>query len=113
MDENLQNYLEYFKKYTIEMISNLNNDEIGEFETALEKRSQLIEMINGLNCDGNEFKRICKDLEIVSLNNELSKILGDKREEIKGKILQLKKTQNANSAYQSILSQSNIFSKKV
>ncbi len=113
MNEKLQNYLECFKKYTVEMILNLKNDDIDNFQLALEKRTQIIEKINDLNYESTEFKRICEEINIVSINNELSKILADKRDELKEKMLQLKKSQSANNAYQSILGKSNIFSKKV
>jgi hypothetical protein len=113
MNEKLQICLEYFKKYTIEMIFNLRNDDINNFEVALEKREQIIEKINNLNFDRIEFKEICEEFGVVPINDELSKIVNYKKDEMKEKILRLKKSQNANNIYQSISSGSNIFSKKV
>ena len=113
MNEKLIKYLDYFKKYTTEMIFNLKNDDIDNFQMALEKREQIIKKIDELDFDKIEFRKISEELNIVSMNNELSEILIDKRDELKEKIMQLKKSQNASNAYQSILRGSNIFSKKV
>lgn len=113
MNEKLQDYLECFKEYTIKMILNLKNNDIDNFEMALEKRGQIIEKINDLSFDKIEFKKICKELDIVSINNELSKIVNKEKDELKEKILQMRKSQSANNVYQSIKIQSNIFSKKV
>lgn len=113
MEKKLQNYLDYFKQYTMEMIFNLKNDDIDNFQLTLEKRTQIIEKINELSFDSNNFKVICEELDIVSINNELSKIVTDKRDELKEKIMKLKRSESANNAYQSILRGSNIFSKKV
>lgn len=113
MDEKLQNYLEDFKKYTIEMILNLQNDDIDNFEVTLKKRTEIVKEISGLSFDKIEFKKKCEELDIININNELSKITNEKRYELKDKILELKKSQNANNAYHSNLNMSNVFSKKV
>lgn len=114
MDEKMQNYLECFKKCTIEMISYLKEDDIDNFEVALGKRTQYLEKISDSSFDNIEFKKKCKELDIVNINNELSKIASEKRDLLKEKILELKKSQSANNAYQSNLTiGSNIFSKKV
>lgn len=113
MDEKLQRYLESFKKYTMEMILNLKNDDIDNFEVALEKRTQIVEKISDLNFDRIEFKKICRELDIISVNDELSKIASEKKNVLKDKILELKRSQNANNAYHTNLNTSNVFSKKV
>lgn len=113
MDKKLQRYLEDLKKYTIEMILNLKNDDIDNFEVALEKRGQIIEEINHLNFDRAEFKKICGELDIMDMNSELSKIVNDMRDKLKEKILELKKSQSANNAYHLNFGNNNIFSKKV
>jgi hypothetical protein len=113
MDKKLQSYLEDFKKYTIEMILNLKNDDIDNFEVALEKRGQILEEINHLNFNHAEFKKSCEELDIIDMENEINKIIKDKRDKLKEKILELKKSQNANKAYHLNMDKSNIFSKKV
>lgn len=113
MEEKLQNYLDYFKKYTVEMILNLKNDDIDNFQIALEKREHIIKKIDELDFDRIEFRKISEELNIVSMNNELKEILVDKRDDLKEKILQLKKSQSANNAYNSLSRGSSIFSKKV
>lgn len=113
MDEKLQSYLYCFKECTLEMILNLKNDDIDKFEITLEKRTQVMEKVSNFNFDKVEFKKICEELDIINVNNELSKIASEKRDGLKDKILELKKSQNANNAYYTNLNMSNVFSKKV
>lgn len=113
MDEKLKSYLEYFKKFTIEAIEGLDEDDLDNFEVALNNRQQIIEKISVLNFNQCEFKEICQQLNIITLDNELSKRVKDEKDELKRKILELKKSQNANNAYNLNINQSNIFSKKV
>lgn len=113
MDEKLKSYLEYFRKYTTEMIEHLKNDNLDNFELALKNRQQIIDKINDLNFNKSKFREICEQLDIVTLDNELNKITKDEKDKLKQKILELKKSQSANSAYHSNINQSNIFSKKV
>ncbi|ALB44524.1 flagellar protein FliT [Clostridium beijerinckii] len=113
MNEKLQNYLVDFKEFTMEMISKLKSDDIDNFEIALKKRTQIIEEINNLCFEHSEFKKISEELDIVNVNDQLSEIVSEKRDEIKGKIIELKKSQNANNAYHSNFNMGNVFSKKV
>lgn len=113
MDEKLKSYLESFKKYTVEMILNLKNDDIDNFEVALEKRTQIVEEMSNFNFDKIEFKKICTELDIISVNDELSKMVSEQKDVLKDKILELKRSQNATNAYHTNLSMSNVFSKKV
>ncbi|NOV83195.1 hypothetical protein DFH91_000685 [Clostridium saccharobutylicum] len=91
MDEELQKYLECLKKYTVQMIFALKNDNIDDFEINLNKRTQTINEIRSFDFEKSEFKKKCEELDIISINNELSKITNEKREEVKVKILELKK----------------------
>jgi len=113
MNEKLKSYLEYFKKCTVEMIEDLENDDLDNFEVVLNNRQQIIDKINDLNFNQNEFKEICEQLDIITLNNKLNKRAKDEKDKLKQKILGLKKSQSANSIYNSNVNQSNVFSKKV
>lgn len=113
MNENLQGNLDFFKKYTIQMISYLKEDDMDNFEIALAKRTEVMEKINDLEFNKSEFKEICEELKIINLNNELNETINQERALIKEKILELKKTQSINNVYHSKLGMSSVFSKKV
>lgn len=113
MDEKLKSYLEYFKKHTIQMIDELKSDDLNNFEVALNNRQQIIDKINDLNFNQSEFNEICEQLDIITLDSELNKITKDEKDKLKQKILGIKKSQSANTAYYSNINKSNVFSKKV
>ncbi|RII36196.1 flagellar protein FliT [Clostridium chromiireducens] len=113
MNEKLKSYLEDFKKCTIEMIEDLEKDDLDNFEAGLNRRQQIIEKISELNFDKNEFKEICKQLDVETFDNELNKRTKDEKDKLRQKILNLKKSQSANTVYQSNTNKINIFSKKV
>lgn len=113
MNEKLRTYLEEFKKFTIEMIVNLKNDDVDKFEAALEKREQVIGKIGGLKFESVEFRNVCEELDIVNLDKELGKEINNEKNNLKEKILELKKSQSVSNAYYSNFSKINIFSKKV
>ena len=113
MDKILQGYLEDFKKCTIKMISSLENDEINDVEAGLRNRQEIIEKMNALNIASSEFKKKCEELDIIAIDNKLSQIIKNQRNELKEKITEVRKSQNAVNAYHSNLGKSNIFSKKV
>lgn len=113
MDKKLKSYLEYFKECTIEMIEDLERDDLDNFEVALNNRQQIIEKINDVNFSQSEFKEICEQLDIITLNNELNKRTKEEKDKLQQKMLRLKKSQSANTVYHSNINKSNIFSKKV
>lgn len=113
MDEKLKSYLEDFKKCTIEAIEDLEKDDLGNFEIDLNNRQQIIEKINDINFNKNEFREICKQLDIITLDNELNKRTKEEKDKLKQKMLTLKKSQSANTIYHSNMNKGNIFSKKV
>lgn len=113
MDEKLKSYLEDFKKCTIEAIEDLEKDDLDDFEVALNNRQQIIEKINDLNFNQNEFKEIYKQLDIMTLDNELIKRTKEEKDKLQQKMLRLKKSHSANAVYHSNMNKGNIFSKKV
>lgn len=113
MNEKLKIYLEYFKKYSIEMVEDLDKDDLEDFERALNNRQQIIDRINEQHFNRDDFKDICEQLDIIKLNNELNKRIQSEKDKIKQEILKLKKSQSTNNAYHSNINESNIFSKKV
>lgn len=113
MDKKLQDYLEFFKECTMEMILSLKNDDMDNFEVVLEKRTQVIDEISQLKFNKTEFRGICEELNLINIDSELNKLIDDEKDKLKEKMLELKKSQSANNAYHSYLNRSNIFSKKV
>lgn len=113
MNKKLQDHLESFKEYTMEMISSLKNDDMNNFEVVLQRRTQTIDEISKLDFSGTEFRGICEELNLINIDSELNKLIDDEKNKLKEKMLEIKKSQSANNAYHSYLSNSNIFSKKV
>lgn len=113
MDEKLKEFLEQFKKYTIEMIENLQSDKLDVFEDALKNRQKILDQINELKFNKSEFKALCEELNIIEMNNKLNNMTKEEKDKVKSNIVGLKKSQRANNAYNYTMDKSTIFSKEV
>lgn len=110
---NLEEALTQYKDTTLSLIQFVEKEHYDYIENALNNRQKIIDEVNLMNYTNDQFKEIAIELKLYELEKQLAKIMGEKKDKIKEKMLELKKSQNVNNAYRHGIEKSYIFSKKV
>lgn len=109
---NLVNELfEKYKQMTKSMIEYFNKDV--NIEGMLKDRQVLLEKINKINIPGNEKKRIYEAMEIDKLDRELGEIIKASLDKVKEDIKINRLRRSTTNAYNNVLKQQNLFSRRV
>lgn len=114
MKQDIRSKFEEFKKYTLESINSLKDDDFESLHNLISKRQYILDEIYALNPSQEEYKIIVKELDIKAIDNKLSEIIKEKRKELKYNIDIIEKNKNASNSYsQNALRKAIIFSKKI
>ena len=79
----------------------------------LKDRQVLLEKINKINIPGNEKKRIYEAMEIDKLDRELGEIIKASLDKVKEDIKINRLRRSTTNAYNNVLRQQNLFSRRV
>ena len=103
-----------YKNISLEILKILNEDDIDneKLEYNIEKRQEIIYSLN--NEDLESFKNHYKNSEIIKIDNEIKKLLGNKIIEVRKELNSYKIKKNVNTVYANMnKNKLNIFSKRV
>ncbi|WP_315121935.1 flagellar protein FliT [uncultured Clostridium sp.] len=109
----LRESLVKFNKLTLKIINNIKEGNIDSIDSLMDDRQEIINLIESIDYSKEEFIEICTELKIIENNNELEKMIKNKKEELRNEIGELKVTRKANSGYNHRNSNGLIFSKKI
>jgi hypothetical protein len=98
MDE-LKQKMQEFKAVTEELIEAVNRDRDEELDRLFVRRQEIINWVEGLKYNKNDFKAVCEELNIVKLSQELEDVVAKKRMEMREKMNSLKEQRTANRSY--------------
>lgn len=103
-----------FKQVTLELITALQQDEVYKLDDLLDSRQMLIENMEKLQYSTEEFTSICIELDILNIQQELSKLMQTKKENTREELNKVQITKNANNNYnKSFYANSGIFNKQI
>ena len=103
-----------YKNISLEILKILNEDDIDneKLEYNIEKRQEIIDSLN--DEDLESFKNHYKNSEIIKIDNEIKKLLGNKIIEVRKELNSYKIKKNVNTVYANMnKNKLNIFSKRV
>lgn len=107
----LKELLLEYKKNTEKFIEAIKNEEYAD--VFLEKRTEIIEEMNGMNIKKEELKKIVEEINLLTVENEAYIILNEERSRIKDEIFQLKKSKRAAFAYENKFKGINFINKEI
>ncbi|MDP4176918.1 MAG: DUF725 domain-containing protein [Bacillota bacterium] len=113
MDQELKKLLEDFKKYTLECINSLNNEDYDALDNFILKRQEILSQISKIDCSPEECRKIVDELDILSHQKILSDIIISRQKELRDKIDNTEKKKSAANSYNNLARGAVIFSKKL
>lgn len=102
-----------FKNISEKILECIEKDEIGEINPLLEKRQQIIDLINQCNCDTKLFQTASEDLKLSEIEKEINEKMVLKKESIMIKIKGISNKRKLVNIYNKINANAMIFSKKI
>lgn len=93
----LSEYLEEYKTLTLDLIDEAKKG--ADLDSLIEKRGQVLKIINDIKFEKEEFKTIVSSLKILELEDELQNYIKKETVRVKKQIENLKKTRQANNKY--------------
>lgn len=108
---NLREYLEEYKYLTLALIDEAKKD--GELNSLIEKREDILDLINDSNFNKEEIKTIGNSLKLLKLEDELQNTVKKEAVEVRKQIETLKKARQANKNYNSFENKARVFNKSV
>lgn len=108
----LKDKLVEYRDVTMVLINVLEKGELNILEENLKKRQEIIEDINKLDYTCEQFKGISEEINLVLLEEKLNILMNNKKQEIRVKINDVKKSRNAHKAYNKSFINSSFFLKK-
>lgn len=110
----LKQMLVQFKQITVELINVLKQDEIYKLDGLINSRQMVIEDMEKIQYTTESFTKICNELNILNLQQELSKLMIEKKDSTKSELDKIQVTKNANNNYnKSFYANSGTFDKQI
>lgn len=110
----INEYLKRFKDITIDLINKINEENYDVVDDLMEQRQNIINDMNKLDYSKDEFVNICNELKLLEYNEELEKVIKEKRTHIKQELTKVVSSRSANTSYnKKFYNNSAIFSKKI
>ncbi|MCY6370417.1 flagellar protein FliT [Clostridium ganghwense] len=108
----LKDKLVDYRDLTMLLINVLEKGELNTLEDNLKKRQEIIEDINKLDYTYEQFRSVSEEINLVLLEQKLNTLMNNKKQEIRVKINNVKKSRNAHNAYNKSFINSSFFLKK-
>lgn len=96
---NLRENLSKYKNITIKLIDNTEREEYDKLDELLSNRQDIIDDIEKLKYTKEEFLILCKEFDILLLQQKLIKLTNEKRVNLRHDIDNLSTSQTANKSY--------------
>ena len=95
----LKDELDIYQKITRNLLKSLEEEDYDALDGLLSDRESVISSINAMSYSKDEFNKICSELEIVLLQDNLTQEMHKKSKEVKNAISDLAKRKSANKSY--------------
>lgn len=110
----IKELLEKYNKLNIDSIEAVEKDDVEKLNILLKEKDLIIEKIDNLNYTADEFKRYAQEIDLVNVENQLERVIKEKKEEVKNKIKNTAISKNAVGAYSNAnFTNSGMFNKKI
>lgn len=96
---NLREKLNEYKNITIKLIDEIEREEYDNLDKLLSKRQDLINDIEKLKYTKEDFLKLCKEFDILVLQQKLIKLTNEKKANLRHNIDNLSASQTANKSY--------------
>lgn len=110
---NLNDALKSYSDMTQRLIDYIEGDGFEELDKLFQERQKQIELISSLEYSKEEFKLIGDELELLFLEDKLSKTIEKKKNEARINLEKSTKSKQVHNSYNKMQSNSVIFSKKI
>lgn len=108
----LKDGLKDYKNITLDIINSLEKEDYDVLEQLISNRQNIIDEIDKLSYSKEEFVKICKELDILMLQQKLVKLINEKKASLRNNMNNLATSQNANKSYNRRYSVDSIFFNK-
>ncbi|MFL0165431.1 hypothetical protein [Candidatus Clostridium helianthi] len=108
---NVSEYLEEYRTLTLSLINNIQNS--SELNNLIEKRENILQLVNTVEFDKEEIKIIGSSLRILELEEELQTVIKKEKVKVRNQIEKLSKARQANTNYNSFENKARVFNKSV
>lgn len=109
----LEKLLEEYRESSLKAINSLYREEYDELIKFIDEREKIIDKIKTIDYDKNLFCDIVKKIKINNIEQELSKCINSKKNQIKRKMEILNKGKDVGISYNVYQKKAVFFSKKV
>lgn len=114
MDDVLKGRLIVFREITKNMLSELEKEEYDKLEIFLKERENIIDILKSSSFSQDDFKNICKELQLIDLEQKLTNMMNEKRHRVRTEMEKTNSVRKANNNYQkSFKPDSLFFNKKI
>ncbi|MCT8976133.1 flagellar protein FliT [Clostridium sp. CX1] len=96
---NLKEKLIEYKNITIQLIANVEGEDYDSLEKLLTNRQNIMNEIDSITYSKEEFLVLCKELDILVLNQKLIKVTKEKKSNTLKNIDGIKVSKTANKSY--------------
>lgn len=112
MEKELNEKLISYKNVTCCIIKSLENEEYDNLENLFSDRQEIIDKINLLKYEGEKFKKISEELELIKTEIYLGELLKSKKEFVSNEIRKMSANRNASRSYNKKFNVDSIFFNK-
>jgi c-di-GMP-binding flagellar brake protein YcgR len=95
----LEALLLQYNALTLNLIELLENDDFDSLERVFDLRQKVISNIDNIEFDSIDFKNVCKEVDLLPLQQRLTIIINKKKAMLKNEINNLEVTRIANKSY--------------
>lgn len=113
--ENLEAMLKEFRNITLKLIDALREEQFDNINLYLDNREKIINEINETNYDSTLFKSLAASFELLKLEDEVNRLMAEKKQSILVRIRNINKSMVANGKYANSMKNysSYFFNKKI
>ena len=106
--------LEKYRTLNIRILEAISNEEYEEVVKILEEKNRVIEILDKMDFDKEEFKAIAEELSLLNLDKQVAEAINIHKDMVKKKINDVSASKVANTAYHNnFMGSYNNFNKKV
>lgn len=95
----LREKLLQYKNLTEELITAVNNEEPDAIDGLFQKRQYIIDEIDASGYNGDEFRRIAEEFQLLNKSKQLEDAIYKKKDEMRENLRKLKERKVANKSY--------------
>ncbi|MFU0823717.1 MULTISPECIES: flagellar protein FliT [Clostridium] len=108
----LKDGLKEYKNITLDIISSVEKENYDALEQLMSNRQNIINTMDKLDYSKEEFIEVCKELDILMIEQKLLELIKEKRASLINNMNKLVIRNNANKSYNKIYSIGSVFFNK-